>query len=145
MGANSLIAQSVQAGKIPAIYAVVDEVLAGRAQKHPDHKILTIASVYLVLGDLLLSTDPETSDRGELTVACRELGRLGAWLVKSQPQTTQGIRAFTSLATDILKAREIDPESALAQGPAEKLLTVALSALNTFRHRPRALSAERAS
>ena len=140
LGADSPIVQSVQAGKIPAVHVIADQLLAGQGQKHLDHKILTIAAVYLVLGDLLLKTDPETSDREELTIACGELGRLGAWLVKSQPQTTQGIRALTSLTTDILKAREIDSESALAQGPAEKLLAIAATALSK-KSRLEALSA----
>ena len=123
LGTDSPITQSVQAGENPGIHAVVGGLLAGQGQKHPDHKIVTIAAVYLVLGDLLLKIDSETSDRGVLTAACRELGRMGAWLAKSRPQTTQGIRALVSLANDILKAREIDSESALARGPAADLLT----------------------
>ena len=145
LGAHSPIVQSVQAGKIPAVHVIADQLLAGQGQKHLDHKILTIAAVYLVLGDLLLKTDPETSDREELTIACGELGRLGAWLVKSRPQTLPGIRALIGMANDILKARETDSESALAQGPAEKLLAVASSTLNTFPPRSRALSAGRIS
>ena len=145
LGANSPIVQSVQAGKIPAVHVIADQLLAGHGQEHLDHKILTVAAVYLVLGDLLLKTDPEISDREELTIACGELGRLGAWLAKTLPQTPQGIRALIGLANDILKAREIDSESALAQGPAEKLLAVASNTLNTFPPRSRALSAGRIS
>lgn len=57
LAANSPIVRSVQAGKIPAVHVIADQLLAGHGQEHLDHKILTIAAVYLVLGDLLLKTD----------------------------------------------------------------------------------------
>ena len=61
LGADSPIAQTVQAGKIPAVHVLVSELLANQGHKHPDREILTIAAVYLVLGDLLLKVDPKTS------------------------------------------------------------------------------------
>ncbi len=82
-----------------------------------------------MLGDLLLKTDPETSDRAAVVTACRELGCLGARLVKSRPQTMRGARVLIHLADRVMEAREIDPGLALAQGPAEKLLSLALGTL----------------
>jgi len=42
----------------------------------------------------------------------------------------RGVRALLDLVCWILKARERDPSAALAQGPAEKLLALALGALS---------------
>ncbi len=82
------------------------------------------------LGDLLLKTDPETSDRAAIVVCCRELGCLGARLVKSRPQTMRGARVLTHLADRIMEAREVDSGLALAQGPAEEFLALALATLS---------------
>ncbi len=82
------------------------------------------------LGDLLLKTDPETSDRAAIVVCCRELGCLGARLVKSRPQTMRGARVFIHLANRIIEAREVDSGLALAQGPAEEFLALALATLS---------------
>ncbi len=78
-----------------------------------------------MLGDLMLKTDSETSDRAAIVAACRELGRLGRWLISSRPETLEGTRALVATAAVILDARTIAPGSALAQGPASDLLTKA--------------------
>ena len=91
-----------------------------------------------MLGDLLFRGNPETSDRTAIVTACRELGYLGTWLVKSQPRTMRGARVLVHLAARILEARETGAGLALAQGPAEKLLSLALDTLseNPFHTRP---------
>ena len=126
---DSPILRSFQAGELPALYDIADGLLANQEDNQPDREIVIIAAVYLLLGDLLIKIDPSTSDRAMVVVYCRELGCLGAWLIESQPRTLQGARALIHLAGQILEAREIDPGLALAQGPAEKLLALALSTL----------------
>ena len=127
MDVESPILRSFQAGELPALQEIVDGL---QANNHRDREILLLAAVYLMLGDLLLKTDPETSDRATVVVCCRELGCLGARLVKSRPQTLRGARVLIHLADRIIEAREIDPGLALAQGPAEKLLSRALATLS---------------
>ncbi len=124
---DSPILHSFQAGELPALQEIVDAL---QANNHRDREILLVAAVYLMLGDLLLKTDPETSDRAEIVIACRELGCLGARLIKSPPQTMRGARVLIHLADRVMEAREIDPGLALAQGPAEKLLSRALATLS---------------
>ncbi len=124
---DSLILRSFQAGDLPALQEIVDAL---SANDHRDREILLLAAVYLQLADLMLKTDPQTSDRAAIVLACRELGCLGARLIKSQPQTMRGARTLIHLADRIMEAREADSRLALAQGPAEKLLALALSTLS---------------
>ena len=127
---DSPILRWFQAGELPAVHDIADRLQADLERNHPDRGIVLIAAVYLMLGDLLFSTDPEKSDRAAIVFACRELGSLGAWLVDNRPRTMRGVRALLDLVCWILKARERDPGAALAQGPAEKLLALALGALS---------------
>ena len=127
---DSPILHWFQAGELPALHDIADGLQAGLERNHSDREIVLIAAVYLMVGDLLFSTDPEKSDRAAIVFACRELGSLGAWLVDSRPRTTRGARALLHLSCWILAARERDPGAALAQGPAEKLLALALGALS---------------
>ncbi len=127
LDAESPILHAVQAGKLPALQDIVDGL---QANEHRDREILLVAAVYLTLGDLLLKTDPETIDRAAIVITCRELGCLGARLVKSRPRTIRGTRVLIHLADRIIEAREIDSGLALAQGPAEKLLSLALDTLS---------------
>ena len=126
---DSPILRSFQAGELTALCDIADGLQAGLEGNHPDRDIQLIAAVYLMLGDLLIKVDPETSDRATVVVYCRELGCLGARLTESQPHTLQGARALIRLAGGIVEAREIDPSSAIAQGPAEKMLGLALGTL----------------
>ena len=119
---DSPILRSFQAGGLPALQEIVNGL---QANDHRDREILLVASVYLMLGDLMLKTDSETSDRAAIVAACRELGRLGRWLISSRPETLEGTRALVATAAVILDARTIAPGSALAQGPASDLLTKA--------------------
>lgn len=127
LDSDSPILRWFQAGDLPALQEIVDGL---QANNHRDREILLVAAVYLMLGNLLLRTDPETSDRAAIVVCCRELGCLGAKLGKSRPQTMRGVRVLIHLADRIMEARERDPGLALAQGPAEKLLALALSVLS---------------
>ncbi len=135
LDAESSILRSFRAGELPALQEIVDGL---QANHHPDRDILLVAAVYVMLGDLLFRTDPETSDRAAIVITCRELGCLGARLVKSRPRTIRGARVLVHLADRIMEAREIDSGLALAQGPAEKLLSLALGTLseNPFHTRP---------
>ncbi len=127
LDAESPILRSFQAGELPVLQEIVDGL---QANDHRDREILLVAAVYILLGDLLIKTDPETSDRAAIVVCCRELGCLGARLVKSRPQTMRGARALIHLADRIIEAREIDSGLALARGPAEKFLALALDTLS---------------
>ena len=118
---DSPILRSFQAGDLPALQEIVNAL---SANNHRDREILLLAAVYLQLADLMLKTDPQTSDRAAIVLACRELGCLGARLIKSQPQTMRGARTLIHLADRIMEAREADSRLALAQGPAEKLLAL---------------------
>ncbi len=129
---DSPILHSFQAGELPALQEIVDAL---QANNHPDREILLIVAVYLMLGDRLLKT--ETIDRAAIVIACRELGCLGARLVKSRPQTMRGARALIHLADRIIEAREVDSGLALAQGPAEKLLSLARDTLSENPLQPR--------
>lgn len=120
LGADSPILHSFRAGDTPALYAVAS--LAGIGHENPDREILLMAEVFLVVADLLLKTDPETSDHEEITNACGELGRLGAWLAASKPQTLNAARRLIVVAITILDARISAPGSALARGPAANFL-----------------------
>ena len=122
LGAGSPILRSFQASEAPAFYAVAVAALIGHRPDHPDREILFMAEVFLAVADLLLRTDPETSDREEIANACGELGRLGAWLAASEPQTLDAARRLIVVAATILDARISAPESALARGPAAELL-----------------------
>ncbi len=124
---DSPILHSFRAGKLPALQEIVDAL---QSNGHRDRDILLLAAVYLMLGDLLLKTDPETSDRAAIVVCCRELGCLGARLLRSRPQTMRGARVLTHLADRIMEAREVDSGLALAQGPAEEFLALALATLS---------------
>ncbi len=135
LDSDSPILRLFKAGKLQALQDIVDGL---QANNHRDREILLVAAVYLMLGDLLLKTDPETSDRAAIVVCCRELGCLGARLIKSRPQTMRGARALIHLADRIMEAREIDSRLAFAHGPAEKFLALALGTLseNPFHTRP---------
>ena len=133
---DSPILSWFKAGELPALHDIADGLQADLEGNYPDRGIVLIAAVYLMLGDLLFSTDAEKSDRAAIVFACRELGSLGAWLVDSRPRTLQGVRALLHLSCWILEARERDPGLALAQGPAEKLLALALGALSENPFRP---------
>ena len=122
LGAGSPILRSFQASEAPAFYAVAVAALIGHRPDHPDREILFMVEVFLAVADLLLRTDPETSDREEIANACGELGRLGAWLAASEPQTLDAVRRLIVVAATILDARISAPESALARGPAADLL-----------------------
>ena len=130
LDSDSPIVRSFQAGELPAVHDIADGLLSDLEGNHPDRGIVLIAAVYLVLGNLLFSAEPEKSDRATVVTYCRELGSTGVWLAKSRPRTTQGARALLHLSCWILEARERDPGAALAQGPAEKLLALALGALS---------------
>ncbi len=127
LDAESPVLRSFQAGELPALQEIVDAL---QSNGHRDRDILLLAAVYLLLGDLLLKIDPETSDRAAIVVCCRELGCLGARLVKSRPQTMRGARVLIHLADRIMEAREVDSGLALAQGPAEEFLALALATLS---------------
>ena len=127
---DSPILRSFRAGKLPALHDIVGGLLADLESNHRDREIVLLAAVYLMLGDLLLKVDPETSDRAEIVIACGELGHLGAWLLKSRPRTMRGARTLVHLAARILEARETGSGLALAQGPAEELLSLALDTLS---------------
>lgn len=127
---DSPILRSFRAGKLPALHDIVDGLLTDLESNHRDREIVLLAAVYLMVGDLLLKVDPETSNRAEIVIACGELGYLGAWLVKGQPRTMRGARVLVHLAAQILEARETGSGLALAQGPAEKLLSLALGTLS---------------
>ncbi len=116
LDADSPILHSFRAGELPALQDIVDGL---QANEHRDREILLVAAVYLTLSDLLLNV-----------VYCRELGCLGARLVKSRPRTIRGARVLIHLADRIIEARELDSGLALAQGPAEKFLALALDALS---------------
>ena len=58
LGAHSPIVQSVQAGKIPAVHVIVDQLLAGHGQEHLDHKILTIAKTREAATKAILVANP---------------------------------------------------------------------------------------
>ena len=135
LDSDSPILRLFKAGKLQALQDIVDGL---QANNHRDREILLVAAVYLMLGDLLLKTDPETSDRAAIVVCCRELGCLGARLIKSRPQTMRGARALIHLADRIMEAREIDSRLAFAHGPAEEFLALALDTLseNPFHTRP---------
>ncbi len=122
LGTDSPILRSFQADEAPALYAVATAALVNLGLDHPDREILLMAEVFLVVADLLLRTDPLTSDREEIANACGELGRLGAWLASSEPRTLIAARRLIVVATTILDARISAPESALARGPAADLL-----------------------
>ena len=87
LDAESPILRSFKAGELPALEEIVDAL---SANNHQDREILLVAAVYLQLGDLMLKTDPETSDRAAIVIACRELGCLGARLIKSHSHTIRG-------------------------------------------------------
>ncbi len=116
LDAESPILRSFQAGELPVLQEIVDGL---QANEHRDREILLVAAVYLTLGDLLLNV-----------VYCRELGCLGARLVKSRPRTIRGARVLIHLADRIMEAREVDFGLALAQGPAEEFLALALATLS---------------
>ena len=130
LGANSPIVRSFRADELPALYRFAEEFLADLAPDHPDREIMVVAGIYWALATLLLETDLETSDREQVVIACRELGHLGGYLSKARPQTPQGAQVFLRLADAILEARKIDPNSALSNGPAENLLTIAAITLS---------------
>ena len=81
LGAGSPILRSFQASEAPAFYAVAVAALIGHRPDHPDREILFMAEVFLAVADLLLRTDPETSERDEIPNACGEWGPRGAWPV----------------------------------------------------------------
>ncbi len=64
---DSPILHSFQAGELPALQEIVDAL---QANNHRDREILLVAAVYFLLGDLLIKTDPETSDRAAIVIAC---------------------------------------------------------------------------
>lgn len=129
LGAGSPILRSFQAGEAPAFYAVAVAALVQHGLDHPDREILLMAEVFIAVAELLLRTDPETSDRDEIANACGELGRLGAWLASSEPRTLIAARRLIVVAATIIDARIFTPESALARGPAADLLVISAKVL----------------
>lgn len=130
LGNNSRIAQSLRAGELPTVFGLAKQSMANLGPDHPDREIAVVAGVYWAVGGLLLKVDPETSDRKQIVDACAELGCLGAWLGKAQPETLVGARCLLALAVDILDISVIAPESALARGPVLALLNNAGKAVN---------------
>lgn len=128
LGNNSRIAQSLLAGELPTVYGLAEQSLASLGLDHPDREIVVVAMVYWAVGGLLLEAGPETNEREKIVAACAELGRLGAWLGKAQPQTLAGARCLLGLALDIIDINIIAPESALARGPVSALLNNAATA-----------------
>ena len=127
LDAESSILRSLQAGKFPALQEIVHAL---SANNHRDREILLVAAVYLQFCDSMLKLDPETTDHAVIVIVCCELECLGERLIKSRPQTMRGARVLVHLADRIMEAREVDSELALAQGPAEKLLALALDTLS---------------
>ncbi len=132
LDAESSILRSLQAGKFPALQEIIDAL---SANNHRDRQILLVAAVYLQFCDSMLKLDPENTDHAVIVIACGELECLGEWLTKSRPQTIRAARTLIHLADRIIEAREVDSRLAFAHGPAEKLLSLALSTLseNPFR------------
>ena len=130
LGAGSPILRSFQAGEAPSFYALATAALVQHGLDHPDREILFMAEVFLAVAELLLRTDPETSDHEEIAAACGELGRLGAWLAASEPQTLDAARRLIVVAATIIDGRLFAPESALARGPAAELLINSAKALS---------------
>ena len=127
LDAESSILRSLQAGKFPALQEIVDAL---SANNHRDREILLVAAVYLQFCDSMLKLDPETTDHAVIVIACCELECLGERLINSRPRTIRGARVLTHLADRIMEAREVDSGLALAQGPAEQLLSLALDMLS---------------
>ena len=130
LGAGSPILRSFPAGEVPSFYALATAALVQHGLDHPDREILLMAEVFLAVAELLLRTDPETSDQEEIANACGELGCLGAWLAASEPQTLDAARRLIVVAATIIDGRLFAPESALARGPAADLLINATKALS---------------
>lgn len=130
LGNNSRIARSLRAGELPTVFGLAEQSVANLGPDHPDREIAVVAGVYWAVGGLLLKVDQGTSDREQIVGAYAELGRLGAWLGKVQPQTREGARCLLALALDILDISIIAPESALARGPLSALLNNAGKAVN---------------
>ncbi len=127
LDAESSILRSLQAGKFPALQEIVHAL---SANNHRDREILLVAAVYLQFCDSMLKLDPETTDHAVIVIVCCELECLGERLIKSRPQTIRGARTLIHLADRIMEAREVNFGLALAQGPAEKFLALALGALS---------------
>ena len=132
LGTESSILKSFRADELFALHTFAEEFLAGLGlgQDHPDRELMIVAGIYWALAAFLLETDLETSDRGQVIIACRELGHLGSFLIKAKPRTPHGAQVFLRLADAILEARKIHPNSALSKGPAEDLLAIAAIALS---------------
>ncbi len=127
LDAESSILRSLQAGKFPALQEIVHAL---SANNHRDREILLVAAVYLQFCDSMLKLDPETTDHAVIVIACCELECLGKRLINRRPRTMRGARVLIHLADRIIEAREVDSGQALAQGPAEKLLSLALDTLS---------------
>lgn len=130
LGNNSRIARSLRAGELPTVFGLAEQSVANLGPDHPDREIAVVAMVYSALGGLLLKVDPETSDREQIVGACAELGCMGAWLGKAQPQTLSGARCLIALALDIIDSNVTALGSALARGPVMALLNNAGKAIN---------------
>ncbi len=127
LDAESPILRSFQAGELPALQEIVDGL---QANNHRDREILLVAAVYLQFCDSMLKLDPETTDHAVIVIVCCELECLGERLIKNRQQTIRGARTLIHLADRIMEAREVDLGLALAQGPAEEFLALALATLS---------------